>query len=131
MAGNGTGQRLVKNYCTEVLGVAAANGIDEEELPLIINGCSGGLSWFYRMAFNREISCIDCCDVHDLLYHLGGTSNDRKAADILLRKCSMQPGYYSTDWRVLPRRFWRWIRGWIMYAAVRLFGSRHFALYRD
>lgn len=95
-------------YSAAVLALAADNGIAVCELPLIINGCSGGLSWVYALA-GRRISCEHCCDAHDLRYQLGGTWRQRRQADRELRKCAAVGG-------------WRNARAYVMYAAVRCCG---------
>ena len=89
----------------------AHNGIDIDELPGIVDGCSGGLSWAYSLA-GRRISCEHCCDLHDQRYQLGGTPAQRLDADRELCDCAAAGG-------------WRTVRAWVMYAAVRLFGVPH------
>lgn len=117
---------MSKVYSPPVLAMAAANGIAEDELPLIINGCSGGLSWVYGLV-GREISCIDCCDMHDLQYQLGGTAIARREADKELRACAACAGHFPPGWKGRVRRVWRRCRAQIMYVAVRLFGGRYWA----
>ena len=95
-------------YSSAVIALAAERGIDADELPLIINGCSGGLSWGYALA-GRRISCEHCCDLHDLRYPLGGTRCDRGEADRELRDCAAVGG-------------WRTARAWGMFVAVRCCG---------
>lgn len=102
----------MKQYSAAVLAYASECGIDRDELPLIINGCSGGLSLVYALA-GRRISCEDCCDLHDLRYQVGGDAADRLAADRELRECAGSAGG------------WRRARAWVMYAAVRVFGGRY------
>jgi hypothetical protein len=38
---------------------------------------------------DRQLWC-DCCFAHDIAYWMGGTSEDRKAADQALRSCVLQ-----------------------------------------
>ena len=106
--------RLPHNhYSPAVLALAAANGIDIDELPGIIDGCSGGLSWIYVLA-GRRISCEHCCDLHDLRYQLGGAPAQRREADRELRDCAAVGG-------------WRTVRAWVMYGAVRVGGRWYWA----
>lgn len=115
----------MKTFSPEVIAYAASKGIDEDELPLIIDGCSGGLSWLYNIG-GKTISCEDCCNCHDIDYQLGGTEEERKDADKRLRDCSARAGSFNG----LKGQFlkaWRWTRAWIMYAAVRLFAKSHWA----
>lgn len=116
---------MVKEYSPAVLALAEENGIPAGDLPIIINGCSGGFSKFYRLAFSRMPSCESCCDLHDLHYQLGGSRAARKAADVELRKCAMQAGLFPAGISGKARRVWRWLRAWIMYGAVRAFGRRY------
>lgn len=112
-------------YGPEVIALAAKNGIAVEELPLIINGCSGGFSVAYFLFFGRKPSCEDCCNMHDLRYQLGGSAADRKQADKELRKCAANAGNFPAGWQGAARFLWRGFRAWVMYAAVRLFGGRY------
>ena len=107
------------------------------------DGCSGGLSWLYALG-GTKISCHRACVAHDYLYDQGDTGADRKKADKLLRWCAAIPPPLPritaapTTWRGAAtaalrhladclwwpvRRAWRWIRAWMMYAGVRLFGG--------
>lgn len=110
-----------RRYAPDLLALAAAHGISPDELPLVVNGCSGGLSRLYALA-GRDISCVDCCDRHDLLYQLGGSARDRKAADRELRACAAAAGSFPPGWRGYVRRLWRGFRAWGMYAVVRVCG---------
>lgn len=95
-----------------------------EALADICNGCSGGLSWLHKKLFGREIACTFCCDEHDVAYFEGGTTKDRRRADQRLRLCVQKAGKFA-GWRKYPRKIWRFVLSWIMYAAVRLFGGRY------
>ena len=114
-----------KAYDPSLVAYAARCGIRETDLPLIINGCSGGLSWAYRLAFGRSVSCESCCDWHDVLYFIGGTEADRKRADRQLRNCVRHAGIYPDGLIGRLRRASRWLRSWLMYFAVRGFGRRY------
>ena len=109
-------------YAPEVLALAEENGIPAEDLPLIINGCSGGFSMAYRLAMGRAPSCEACCNMHDLRYQLGGTGEERKAADRALRDCAAKAGSFPDGWRGDARRIWRKIRADVLYVTVRVFG---------
>ena len=112
-------------YSAEIIALAAENGIAADELPLIINGCSGGFSNAYFLVFGRKPSCEDCCNMHDLQYQLGGNRAERKRADVELRECAARAGSFPAGWPGRVRRIWRVFRAWVMYAAVRLFGGRY------
>lgn len=101
-------------YDAKTIAYAASLGIAEAELPLIVNGCSGGVSWLYALG-GRHISCEGCCNRHDIDYQLGGTPKERRAADVRLRQCAGAAG----GWRV--------VRAWGMWAAVRLAGRWYWA----
>lgn len=86
----------------------------EEVLAEIMDGCSGGVTWFYNRFMGRDIGCRYCCDEHDVAYHEGGSWADRRLADRRFRQCVYDSG--------------RKIRAWIFWAFVRLRGGRHWNL---
>lgn len=110
-------------YEPDVLQLAAKNGIPEADLPMIINGCSGGFSWAYRLMFGRAPSCEKCCDLHDLHYQLGGEAAERKAADRELLECARYAGKFPPGLISICRKAWRSLRAWVMYFAVRFCGG--------
>ena len=133
------GPAMNKQYSPAVLGLAERNGVGVEELPAIINGCSGGFSKFYWLAFNRACSCEVWCELHDLRYYIGGDKAARLYADKELRRGAKNagkpvPGWLAAMrlqfpktallfcWVPAVRKAWRWLRAWAMYAAVRAFG---------
>lgn len=75
------------------------------------NGCSGGVSWFYRVFLGAPPRWEYCCDEHDFAYEEGGAPADRALADRRLRSCIYEAGY--------P------VRAWLYWGAVRVFGGRH------
>ena len=113
---------MTKIYAPEVYRLAMTHGVPLIDLPMIINGCSGGLSWIYRVGFGKTVSCEDCCDYHDLLYYLGPREGTRKAADSGLRECAKHAGSFPVNWKGTMRRVWRHIRAWIMYGLLRILG---------
>lgn len=82
----------------------------DEALSDIVNGCSGGVTWFYNRFMSRDIGCRYCCDEHDVAYHEGGSWADRRLADRRFRECMIDSG--------------RPVRAWLFWAAVRLFAAR-------
>ena len=60
-------------FSAATIAYAAARGLAEDELPLIIDGCSAGLSRLYAIA-GRDLACEGCSDIHDIDYQLGGTA---------------------------------------------------------
>ncbi len=88
--------------------VAGRAGVDPEALVDILDGCSGGVTWFYKTFLGRDIGCRYCCDEHDLAYEEGGSRRDRALADKRFRQCIRASG--------------RPVRAWIFWLAVRLFG---------
>ena len=109
-------------FSDKTIAYAAERGITSDELSLIVDGCSGGLSWFYGIA-DRVLVCEGCCDIHDIDYQLGGTAAERKIADIQLRECAAASAANS-GWLV---QSWAKTRAWVMYVAVRMFGGRYWA----
>lgn len=58
------------------------------------DGCSGGMSKAWRFLFNNQCPPWEgCCDSHDQLYAKGGTSIQRKQADLKLYECVKIKGY--------------------------------------
>ena len=104
-------------FSDETIAYAVARGINPADLPLISNGCSGGLSWLYALG-GDSISCEQCCHRHDIDYELGGNAAERKAADKRLRDCALGKAGGNGF-----KRF----RAHVMYAAVRAFGGPFWA----
>lgn len=65
-----------------------------------------------KCTFFFEGNWEECCIVHDFLYWIGGTSEQRKEADTLLRKCIQLKGGLGNA-----------IVSWLVYFAVRIFGN--------
>lgn len=78
----------------------------------ISDGCSGGMSWCWTKLFGHAPPWEGCCVEHDKCYHVGGSEEDRKAADTTLRACVEKKGH--SVW------------GFLMYYAVRLGGGPRF-----
>lgn len=76
------------------------------------DGCSGGLSWLWETITTTQIPWHGACVKHDMEYWIGGTSEDRKKADIQLMIDVIENGY--------P------IIAFVMYVGVRLGGWTHF-----
>lgn len=116
----------IKRHALE-LGITRLEYADLPSYEPLSDGCSGGLSRLYAIG-GHTISCHRACVAHDYLYDQGGTPNDRKKADKLLRRCAARSGDF-TGWPGPFRRLWRYFRAWVMYAAVRLFagGENHWA----
>ena len=100
-------------FSDETKAYAIKRGVDPFDLPLISDGCSGGISWLYAIG-GRSISCEECCNRHDIDYQLGGTQSDRKAADKRLLACALEKAGGSR---------WKRARAYVMYGFVRAFGG--------
>ncbi len=92
------------------------------DYPFTTDGCSGGLSFAWRLLFGTATPWEDCCIEHDRLYWCGGTAAERRAADRALLKCvrnNGHPGWSLALWAavrigghpLLPLP-WRWGFGW-------------------
>lgn len=101
----------MRTFSRETIEYARSRGIADPEanLPLICDGCSGGLSWLYALG-GKAVSCEECCNRHDIDYQLGGTRQDRADADARLYQCASQPGG------------WKRLRAAAMWVTVRIFG---------
>jgi hypothetical protein len=90
--------------------------------PFTTDGCSGGMSWAWKLIFKKSPPWEGCCVVHDFAYWQGGSKNSKYQADVKLMKCVWNNGYrfwavmmfvavsfYGVSW--LPTSF-RWGYGW-------------------
>ena len=82
--------------------------VDAEIVNGLSNGCSGGVTRFYKRFLGRDIGCRYCCDEHDLAYAEGGNEADRELADFRFWLCMVESG--------------RALRAWLFWLAVRGFG---------
>jgi hypothetical protein len=92
------------------------------DYPFTTDGCSGGLSFTWRLLFRSETPWEECCVDHDRLYWRGGTAAERRAADRAVRACVREKGH--PVWAVLLWAAvrvaghpllplpWRWGYGW-------------------
>lgn len=89
-----------------------------EEAEVLTNGCGGKGGWFRPPPY---VFTLDC-NRHDLEYWIGGTREDRKAADRRFYDRMVE-----RIWKVAWYR-WPWLRGaaWRYHTAVRLFGDKYF-----
>ncbi len=70
-----------------------ATKVTKEGQPVKYDGCSGGMSAFWRAVFKRPPPWEGCCDEHDQPYAAGGTRRDRLTADDKLRACVEAKGH--------------------------------------
>ena len=75
------------------------------------NGCSGGISFFWRVVTGQPPKFEYCCDEHDTFYIQGGSEADRAFADGLLRDCLRRDlaGRGQGQW--IAGCFWLAVRG--------------------
>ena len=73
------------------------------------NGCSGGVSWFWRRFFGKPPPFEGCCHAHDVAYRQGGYSYMRFKADteLMINVAKKAHPYWAI----------------MMFVAVRLFGG--------
>lgn len=86
--------------------------------PFTTDGCSGGMSFLWKLIFRKPTPWEDCCVEHDKKYWQGGTSLERKNADIELYNKVKERGhpvfaflmYYSVRFGGHPifPFSWRW-----------------------
>lgn len=94
-----------------VLGVQGVQIINSLPKPYA-DGCSGGMSAFYRNVLGQVPVWENCCDTHDKAYERGGTSDQRMVADGKLRECVAASGHV--------------VEAWVMWVAVRAGGQPFF-----
>jgi hypothetical protein len=107
-------------YSPEVVSYAAARGINESELPLIVDGCSGAP--FLWAVAHAGMSGAWCCEIHDIDYQLGGSEAERRDADRRLRICIADAGEFPPGVHGWSLHRWRRVRAWVMWGCVRVFG---------
>ncbi len=99
----------------------------DELSPFTTDGCSGGMSWGWRLLFRRPPPWEGECIEHDHAYWLGGNRRLRLEADRILAGAVARCGYpiiaalmyYAVrvgghSWLPLPWRWgygYRWPRG--------------------
>ncbi|MEG7522336.1 MAG: hypothetical protein M3H12_04455 [Chromatiales bacterium] len=82
------------------------------------DGCSGGMSFFWKNVLGKTPPWEGCCDAHDQRYAVGGTEEQRWQADLELKACVTNKGHPNwasvmwvmvrmggVPWLPLP---WRW-----------------------
>lgn len=83
-----------------------APGQPQQLAPFTTDGCS----LFPDGTFSNKMLWLDCCIEHDIAYWKGGTEEDRRNADLMLKDCICEKtgdGYLAQT----------------VYDAVRLWGS--------
>ena len=114
-AGRTPPRRLVGGVsCTLLVFLALASviqgcSVKPELKPFASDGCS----LFPDQTIDGRVSWCDCCFNHDLAYWLGGSREDRQAADLALKACVLEK---SSDAQLAE----------LMYQAVRWGGSPYF-----
>jgi hypothetical protein len=91
--------------------------------PVGTNGCSGGISNFFRAIQHKVPAWESCCYAHDVSYRTGGIYNDKARADRTLLRCAQLNGgklvgalmfigvsifgtsFYIFDWRRLKEDY--------------------------
>lgn len=92
------------------------------DYPFTTDGCSGGLSFAWRLLFRMPPPWEKCCVAHDRVYWRGGTAAERRAADRAFLACvrkKRHPVWGLLLWAavrvgghpLLPLP-WRWGYGW-------------------
>jgi hypothetical protein len=96
--------------------------------PFTTDGCSGGMTAGWQFISHKPPPWNDCCVTHDKAYWAGGSSAQRKQADITLLIDVANRGYPliamlmylavrvgGVPWLPLPWRWgygWKWARGY-------------------
>nr|DAJ37984.1 MAG TPA: phospholipase A2 [Caudoviricetes sp.] len=94
------------------------------------NGCGamGGIFKFLKPPHHEFFRGE--CEVHDMLYEIGGTREDRLKADIeLFQSMVKRSTSYFRD-RSVGSQMWFFILSYIYYIAVRAFAGRRF-IYKE
>lgn len=91
--------------------VFPANAASLPPLPQGTDGCSGGVSSFWRNVTHRVPVWETCCYAHDPAYRIGGTWTDRARADQRLFVCIVRSDPFA---------------GTVMFVALAVFGQVNF-----
>ncbi|MCK5307080.1 MAG: hypothetical protein KAJ73_00580 [Zetaproteobacteria bacterium] len=86
--------------------------------PFVTDGCSGGMSKFWRLVFKRPPPWEGCCELHDIPYHTGGSRAYRLESDIMLMFCVMNKRKGCSYWM----SYFYILLGLLMFIAVRIGG---------
>lgn len=104
-------KKLITVLAAAAIGAQGVSGIAALPAPYA-DGCSGGMSAFYRNVLGKPPAWEACCDSHDKVYERGGTSDQRMIADRILRQCVSASGHN--------------LEAWTMWLAVRVGGQPFF-----
>lgn len=106
--------RAKKITAVALVGVLGAQGVQMLNAlpPPYKDGCSGGMSAFYRNVLGKVPVWEACCDTHDKAYERGGSFTTKARADATLRDCVAASGHV--------------FEGWTMWAAVQIGGQPFF-----
>ena len=77
--------------------------------PFTTDGCSGGMSFIYKLIFKKPPPWEEDCVEHDKSYHKGGSSKQRRKSDVKLMCKVAKRGYPNL--------------AYCMFIAVRLGGN--------
>lgn len=90
------------------------------------NGCGamGGIFRFVKPPHHEFFRGE--CELHDMLYEIGGTSKDRKIADVRLFQDMVRHSTTYFQDRSVRSQMWYITLSFLYYLAVRLFGSSNF-----
>lgn len=91
--------------------MTCASNTHKPDMAFKSDGCSGGMSWFWRTFLRRPPPWEGACIDHDYAYWYGGSRSKRLLADRCLAAQVARSGY--------P------VIGAMMYYAVRLGGMPH------
>lgn len=91
------------------------------DYPFTTDGCSGWMTWTWRKVLRRDPPWEGCCEVHDKIYWVGGTAEERFKADCDLALCVSKTSRFCAVLLFLAVRLgghpllplpWRWGYGW-------------------
>ena len=90
-----------------------------------VNGCGICMGWLGIIRPPHSVFFDTDCVLHDEMYNLGGSEEDRRKADNRLFGTMVE--HSITYFKNRPLSLWWFVTlAYLYYALVRLFGKKHF-----
>lgn len=111
-----------RKFLNEVFGWYASRS-KKDRKALALNGCGPKIAgWAVP-----ELAFHEACDLHDLLYFMGGTKRDRWAADGAFLDLMLAQGRFTRSKRSRWARAKVWFQAHLYFWAVRALGAGSFS----
>jgi len=96
-----------------------------ETKKAVVNGCGAGSALFDFVPDNiLGLDISECCNIHDYMYHVGETNEDKLEADRVFLNNLVRTIDKNTSWKWIRKR--RKKIAYVYYKAVSKFGGPAF-----